>query len=177
MVRSAALALALLLLTAAPSLAGGWAVTTLDELPSELRAERPYPIGYTLLQHGQTPYVGAKTSIEIRSASGERHVFDGRAAGPSGHYVAEVRFPAAGAWSWRVNQDWFGPQELGAVTVLPAAAPVAGAEPVVATQAPSALGRLRLVLPFAAAAACVLFGLKLGALLGRPRAGAPRATD
>jgi hypothetical protein len=87
MVRSAAFALALLL-TAAPSLAGGWAVTTLDELPSELRADQPYAIGYTLLQHGQTPYVGAKTSIEIRSASGETHVALARRGRSSGRAVS-----------------------------------------------------------------------------------------
>jgi hypothetical protein len=174
MPRSAALAfvLALLLLTSAPALAGGWAVTTLDELPSELRAEQPYQVGYTLRQHGQHPYAGASTSIEIRSADGRTHAFAGRAEGAPGHYVAEVRFPAAGAWTWRVHQDWFGPQELGAVAVLPPAPRQPGET--ATAPAPAEAGRLRLVVPLAAAAACVLFGLKLGALVGRSRAGAAR---
>ena len=47
--------------------AGGWAVTTLDPLPNELRAGETYAIGYVIRQHGQTPFTSAQTAIEIRS--------------------------------------------------------------------------------------------------------------
>jgi hypothetical protein len=98
--------------------AGGWAVTTLDPLASELRAGDTYRIGYTIRQHGETPFVGAQTAIEIESAYGVRQRFGAVADGPPGHYVAEVRFPESGEWRWRVDQSPFAPQALGSVRVV-----------------------------------------------------------
>jgi hypothetical protein len=100
-------------------LAGGWAVTTLDPLPSEFRAGQPYPVGYVIRQHGQTPFTGAQTAIEIRTS--EREVprrFAGVPDGPPGHYVAQVTFPSGGEWRWDVDQTPFAPQALGTITVL-----------------------------------------------------------
>jgi hypothetical protein len=108
--------------------AGGWAVTTLDPLASELRAGDTYRIGYTIRQHGETPFVGAQTAIEIESANGVRQRFGAHADGPPGHYVAEVRFPDSGEWRWRVDQSPFAPQALGSVRVVgppPPASPLA----------------------------------------------------
>ena len=118
-------ALALLALTLPrPAQAGGWAVTTLDPLPAEgFRAGETYRIGYTVRQHGQTPLGGLDTVIQVSSASsGESHAFPGVAEGTTGHYVADVRFPAAGEWAWEVHQGPFPMQALGAVTVT---APIA----------------------------------------------------
>jgi hypothetical protein len=157
------LAVALLILTAASASAGGWAVTSLDALPDELRADTTYRVGYTIRQHGQTPYPNAQTSLEVGTPDGRIVRFDGKASGPAGHYVAEVRFPSAGDYSWRVNQDWFGVQELGTVTVLPAVA--AAQDPVAAAASDSAL--VRLALPLAAGGALVLFALKVAAVARR----------
>ena len=110
---------------AAPGLAGGWAVTILDSLPEGgFRAGETYRLGYMIRQHGVTPFAGAQSAIVIESpSSGEKLVFGAVPEGPVGHYVAEVRFPAAGEWNWRVLQTPFEAQALGTTTV--AAAPAA----------------------------------------------------
>jgi hypothetical protein len=162
------LAIVLLALTGSSALAGGWAVTSLDPLPDELRADALYQIGYTIRQHGQTPYPNAATSLELTAPDGRTLRFDARAGAQPGQYVAEVRFPAAGGYSWRVNQDWFGVQELGTITVLPAApagSPSAAALPAPATASEPAL--LRLALSLAAGGALVLFGMKLATVARR----------
>ena len=99
--------------------AGGWAVTTLDPLPNELRAGETYAIGYVIRQHGQTPFTSAQTAIEIRSSDSQvPQRFRAVADGAPGHYVAQVTFPAAGEWQWDVDQTPFAPQALGTVTVM-----------------------------------------------------------
>ena len=100
--------------------AGGWAVTTLDPLPNELRAGQTYAIGYTIRQHGQTPFASAQTAIEIRSSRSQApQRFRAVPDGPPGHYVAQVTFPTAGEWQWDVDQTPFAPQALGTITILP----------------------------------------------------------
>ena len=119
-----ALSASVLLALGGSALAGGWAVATLDALPSGgFQAGQTYQLGYTIRQHGQTPFAGAKTAIRIRSsADGADHTFSAVPEGPVGHYVAEVRFPAAGEWSWEVIQGPFEPQQLGTISVGPAPA-------------------------------------------------------
>jgi hypothetical protein len=127
---SVALAALAALVLGLPALAGGWAITTVDALPTGgFQAGETYRLGYTIRQHGQTPFVGAKPWIKIQASSGESHVFPGVPEGAPGHYVSEVRFPAAGQWTWEVDQSPFGPQALGKVTVLPAATEVSGPAP------------------------------------------------
>ena len=115
-------ALALFTLTGL-ALAGGWAVTTIDALPEGgFVAGRTYRLGYTIRQHGQNPFDGAKTAITIIvPGSRDRHVFPGVPDGPAGHYVAEVMFPSEGAWDWEVSQYPFAIQTLGTIAVAPAA--------------------------------------------------------
>jgi len=52
---SCAVVVAALLALAAPALAGGWAVITLDSLPKEVRAGQPLHLGFVIRQHGRTP--------------------------------------------------------------------------------------------------------------------------
>jgi hypothetical protein len=103
--------------------AGGWAVTTLDPLPNELRAGETYAIGYVIRQHGQTPFTSAQTAIEIRSPDSQvPQRFRAVPDGAPGHYVAQVTFPTAGEWQWDVDQAPFAPQALGTLTVLASSA-------------------------------------------------------
>jgi hypothetical protein len=112
-----------LLALAGPALAGGWAVATIDTLPEGgLQAGQTYRLGYTIRQHGQTPFDGAKTAITaVAPSTRERHVFPGAPDGRPGHYVAEVTFPSEGEWSWEVSQQPFAMQTLGTITIAPAA--------------------------------------------------------
>jgi hypothetical protein len=126
----AALAAFTLLLGAVPTAsAGGWAVTTLDELPAVLDAGETYAVGYTIRQHGVTPLVTSQSAIEIRNpGTGRMLRFVGRPEGAQGHYVAQVRFPDAGAWEWTADQSPFQRQALGDITIVlatPATAPAA----------------------------------------------------
>lgn len=109
-----------------PASAGGWAVTTLDEMPAPTPGE-PTDVGFTIRQHGVKPVdLASGVAIRITGADGTVDTFPARLDGPTGHYVATVVFPAAGTYIWAVEQDWFGDQALGAITVGDApAAPAA----------------------------------------------------
>ena len=153
--------------------AGGWAVTTLDPLPNELRAGQTYAIGYMIRQHGQTPFASAQTAIEIRSSRSQApQRFRAVPDGPPGHYVAQVTFPTAGEWQWDVDQTPFAPQALGTITVLaPASEPVADTG--VPAMAPAWLTPLRVGLPVATALAFAVFAWRLLAYVRSVRTARP----
>jgi hypothetical protein len=177
-------AVATLLLTlalGAPAMAGGWAVTTLDQLPPDMRAAQTYAIGYTIRQHGVTPVnisdFGGTTEIYVTSPDGAKSIkYPGKPEGPVGHYVAQVIFPYEGSWTWRVTQGPFQAQELGAIKIAapgtaaaPAqpAAPVAAAAPASAPQPSGPNGLLLAALLLASAGAAVLFGTRLAVFADR----------
>jgi hypothetical protein len=107
--------------TSSVALAGGFAVTTLDALPSPV-AGQTYRVGFMVRQHGVTPVRDATPAILVERGS-ERLRFAAIADGPAGHYVANVTFPTDGEWTWSVDQAPFPmPQQLGTIRV---AAPIA----------------------------------------------------
>jgi hypothetical protein len=106
---------------ATPALAGGWAVTTFDDMPGQMVSGKDYTLGYTIRQHGATPINVAKTEVLAVAASGRTLSFPGRSEGAVGHYVAAVFFPAGGTYTWQVTQGDFAPQDLGTITILAAA--------------------------------------------------------
>ena len=182
-------ALVLTLALAAPALAGGWAVTTLDTLPPEFRAQETYSIGYTIRQHGTTPvnvdkmengYPSGPTEILITSPDGAKTLrYKGVQTGATGHYVAKVIFPYYGTWKWQVTQGVFEAQSLGEVKVLPfaaaaqdAKAEAAKADAAVGASAPAQTpagpnGILVTVLLLAAAGAALVFGTRMATLTRR----------
>jgi hypothetical protein len=152
----------LLIMAAPAATAGGWAITSMDELPGEFQAGETYQLGYTILQHGKTPVDGAETDITARNpATGETLRFVGQADGQPGHYVAEVTFPEGGSWTWSVTQGDFAVHELG--DLLVAAAPV---EAVAATVTAS-LPVWGLVLAVATAIALGVFATQLVRVIRR----------
>jgi len=125
-----ALAIATLLALAAPALAGGWAVITLDSLPKEVRAGQQLRVGFVIRQHGRDPVntdwegrplkpiltarkqadavsdgnlvlVAAQRSSQNQGA-GESIRAEARQEGAVGHFVADVVFPSTGAWEWEI---------------------------------------------------------------------------
>ena len=122
-----------MLALAAPALAGGWAVVTLDSLPRQVRAGQSFQLGFVVRQHGITPTnqdlngkplkpvltarkQGAATSsrgsgtlvmIAARAsvqAKGEETIrVEARQEGAVGHYVADVTFPNDGVWEWQIE--------------------------------------------------------------------------
>lgn len=105
---------------ALPAHAGGWAVTTLDPLPM-ITAGQTIDVGFTIRQHGVRPAVldsgVAIITIRIDDSTKKLTRFNATPQGSPGHYIAKVRFPAAGAFEWSVDQGWFTDQELGTITI------------------------------------------------------------
>lgn len=172
--------LGLLLAFGTPAAAGGWAVTTLDQVPPDLQAGDTYAVGYTIRQHGVTPVdvkkMGGTTEIQITSPDGATTLrYPGVPEGAVGHYVAKVTFPSNGTWTWTVTQGPFAPQPLGFVTVGAAAmasaapAPSAAAVPASAP-APQPAGSNALLIAallLAASGATILFGSRLAVFADR----------
>src|SRR5262249_47251261 len=138
-------ALALLAL-AAPALAGGWAVITLDSLPRDVRTGQSLHIGFVIRQHGRDPVntdwnghalrptlTGHKqpdASGVANAADGETIPAEARQEGPVGHFVVDWVFPSAGTWAWEISAPPFTIQGdrqgdsavFAPLTVLPASA-------------------------------------------------------
>ncbi len=136
------LSLVLLLSLASAVLAGGWAVVTLDAPPGEIRAGQPWTVGFTVLQHGQTPVHGFEDGTPVEPLLVARNLDAGRRvevlATPGeevGHFTAEVTFPVEGEWTWTILPNPLaGETAFEPLTVLPAIAPqatgaVANAQP------------------------------------------------
>ena len=100
-----ALGLALLLVFAfaVPVLAGGWAVISLDELPTGVVAGKPHTIGFTVLQHGKTPMTDLYPIITARLSNDEVLTFSAEPEGKPGHYTATLTFPKDGNWEWSIQ--------------------------------------------------------------------------
>lgn len=122
------LALNLLLLTTPATRAGGWASVSLDELPVEPYAGETIQLGFTIRQHGVKPVNGVWGSEPFRprlnaqnQETGETIQFEARQKGPVGHFVVDVTFPNAGAWSWGVSIEPLGtfPEKFEPLNVLP----------------------------------------------------------
>jgi len=97
------LALGLILLSGSLSLAGGWAVITLDELPAQVVAEKPVTISFVVRQHGLTPMAELTPQITATHAeTGESFTTPAKAQGKVGHYTAALTFPQPGLWNWSI---------------------------------------------------------------------------
>jgi hypothetical protein len=150
MARRSTVALAVVVLAllalAAPALAGGWAVVTLDALPREVRAGQSLQIGFMVRQHGKTPTnqdLNGKPLAPVLTAAkqgapAETIRAEARQQGPAGHFVVDLTFPSAGTWAWQIALPTFYVQDspsgtnaavLAPLTVLPPAAAAPAAEP------------------------------------------------
>jgi hypothetical protein len=97
------LALLLAVVFAFPAFAGGWAVITLDELPSGVVAGEPLSIGFTVLQHGRTPMTDLYPTINAKLSSTEIVSASAEPSGKPGHYAATLTFPKEGNWKWSIQ--------------------------------------------------------------------------
>lgn len=100
---SLVLAIFLALVLAVPAFAGGWAVITLDELPSDVVAGKPLTIGFTVLQHGKTPMADLSPIIVANLYKDEEFKVFAEPEGEPGHYTATLTFPTEGDWQWSIK--------------------------------------------------------------------------
>ena len=113
---SIALALLLALAVSIPAFAGGWAVITLDELPTDVVAGEPLTVGFTVRQHGITLMDGLYPTVRATLSGDEQFVVDAEPDGKPGHYTAALTFPKAGNWNWTI-QAFTMDQPMPALTV------------------------------------------------------------
>ena len=126
---SLSIVVALLFVLTSPALAGGWSVTTLDELPEAIVVDDPVTIGFVVRQHGVRIVEGLEPVITASHADSSEHLEVTAVEDTPGHYQAELVFPVEGMWNWSVSA--FGPEQpLPPLTVL--------AERVASTKADSA---------------------------------------
>ena len=107
-----------------PVFAGGWAVITLDDLPTNAVTGESLTIGFTVRQHGITPMNGLYPTVTVSLAGGEQFVVDAEADSAPGHYKATLTFPEEGNWDWSI-QAFSMDQPMPALTVIASKAPSA----------------------------------------------------
>jgi hypothetical protein len=112
-----------LLLLAVPAIAhaGGFATTGLSSTPDGLKAGQPWKVELTILQHGSTPLPDLRPEVVTVDADGNRTTFAARPAARAGHYLARVRFPKAGEWTYLVYDGFNNatPTTYPAVVIRP----------------------------------------------------------
>jgi hypothetical protein len=140
-----------LMLAVVPAvLAGGWAVITLDEMPGEIRPGEPWTVGFTVLQHGESPIHRFDDGSPIQpkltatnTATGERVEATGTPTDEVGHFTVEVTFPSEGSWEWTIEpwpligQTIFEPLQVVAAPVAPVMSEAVVEPAVVAPVAPA----------------------------------------
>jgi hypothetical protein len=97
----------LTLMLAATAVAGGWANAVMDTPPDDpARTNEPVILGFTLLQHGQTPVDwGVAQVVLTHEETGEAVVARATPDGAAGHWTVEVVLPADGSWTYQVRHD------------------------------------------------------------------------
>jgi mono/diheme cytochrome c family protein len=102
---------------------GGWAVTTMDDLPEYLTVGQPVDIAFKVRQHGAEPTSGLKPVVIATDGRSEVRV----AAMPKGlgTYHAPLVVPRAGDWTITINTE-FRPSDI---TLRPIPAIASGATP------------------------------------------------
>lgn len=88
---------------AIPVFAGGWAIITLDEIPTGLVAGEPVTVGFTVLQHGQTPMNDLEPTIILLLPKEEQILVSAQPDGKPGHYTAIFSLPKEGEWEWSIQ--------------------------------------------------------------------------
>ena len=115
--RALLLAVFAALVVAAPATAGGWATVGLGPPDGGLGAGDTWNAEMTILQHGVTPLVGVSPVVKI-SKGGETHEFPAAPTGEDGVYLAKVKFPSEGSWTYQVDDGFsqthsFAPVQIG----------------------------------------------------------------
>lgn len=98
------LAAAAALAVAGTASAGGWATAGVNSPPDDPTAGSTWDAKITILQHGNadTPLSGISPTLSLIGKGGEKKTFAAKETEEPGVYVAKVKFPAAGSWTYEV---------------------------------------------------------------------------
>ncbi|WP_434450942.1 hypothetical protein [Lentzea sp. E54] len=107
---------AFLLISAPSAVAGGWAVTYVDPVPS-IQPSVTHTVGYWVLQHGTHPFSGdlGRTGLRFQSGPDSRE-FTGVPLAEPAHYAVTFALPA-GTYEVFAVQGMFQDHPLGTLTV------------------------------------------------------------
>jgi hypothetical protein len=96
---------ALLLILAAPVMAGGWADIVADAQTATQPIEgQPLHVGFKVMQHGVTPAPWETATVHfVDTETGDRIDVVAKNDDQDGHFSATATLPHAGYWSWQVT--------------------------------------------------------------------------
>ena len=105
------------LLLAAPAFAGGFATVGLAPPPAGIEPGDTWTATATILQHGRTPMDGLAPILTIRNGN-VVETFPLEPTKTSGVYMAKVKFPSGGEWTYIVDDGFtqrhtFAPVQIG----------------------------------------------------------------
>ena len=85
---------------------GGWAVTTVEDVPEYAVAGKPFDITYSVRQHGMSLTSGLSGKVNVRS-DGITKSASATGLG-EGMYKATVTIPTAGTWDMQIETGFWG---------------------------------------------------------------------
>jgi hypothetical protein len=89
----------------APALGGGWATVGVSPAPPD-EAGAVWKVRLNIKQHGQTPLEGVSPSIIVSNDDGRTETFAAAPTGEPGIYAADVVFPTAGTYTYRIDDGF-----------------------------------------------------------------------
>lgn len=100
---------ALVAATAGAYTFGGWAVVTVDDLPTQLTVGKPTTVTFVVRQHGMSLMNDLRPTIEAKLSSmigGTGVNVAATRTNMDGQYTASLTVPKAGEWRIKVNSGW-----------------------------------------------------------------------
>jgi hypothetical protein len=125
---------------AATVAAGAMAVVTVTDVPADPPAGEDVALGFTVLQHGETPVSWPTiTVLATESTTGDVVRAPATPEGPTGSYVATIVLPTEGRWTLTFESTDLYMEGSATIRVAPPlAAPVVPIAPAVTESAPAA---------------------------------------
>lgn len=100
----------------APVAAGGWGVTTIDDMPQTLVAGEPITLTFSVRQHGVHLMEGLAPTFVFSNGKDHLEVTAAPQGKNKGQYTLQVKLPTAGEWRWEMTS--FPSQAMAPLTVI-----------------------------------------------------------
>jgi hypothetical protein len=99
-------AAALAMLAVAPTATGGgWATVGVSPAAPD-EAGAVWKMRLNIKQHGRTPLDGVEPTVILSGPDGRTETFAAKPTGEPGIYAADVVFPEAGTWTYRIDDGF-----------------------------------------------------------------------
>jgi hypothetical protein len=147
---------------AATVTAGSMAVVTVTDVPADPPAGEDVALGFTVMQHGETPVSWPTITVLATEAStGDVVRAPSTPEGPTGSYVATIVFPTEGRWTLTFESTDLYMEGSATIRVAPPlAAPVTASSPT-ATEAAPVVDLAPVIIALALSVILLVVGLSL----------------